>query len=81
VTDAASGGPAGLHPAPGPTSENNLPVPALGPSALDIGFGEDQRMTSQAPQVALVRLTAWWRAHFLVPGFGTSVMKFDEEGG
>ncbi len=38
-------------------------------------------MTSQAPQVALVGLAAWRRTRFLVPGFGTSVIKFDKEEG
>ncbi len=80
---ASSGVPADLHSAPGPTRENDPPATASGPSAPDVEFGEDQRVTSLAPQVAWDELTAWWRAGFLVLGFGTNVTQFvdREEGG
>ncbi len=73
---ASSGGPAGLHPALGPTRGIDPPAPASCPSAPGVVFGEDQRVTSLAPQVALVELAAWQRADFLVSGFGTSVARF-----
>ncbi len=73
---ASSGEPAGLHPALGPTRGSDPPAPASCLSAPGVVFGEDQRETSLAPQVALVELAPWRHADFLVPGFGTSVARF-----
>ncbi len=57
----SSWGSAGLHPAPGPASGTDPPVPAWGPPAPGVASGEDQQVTSRAPQVAWVELAAWRR--------------------
>ncbi len=74
---ASSGGPAGLHPALGPTRGSDPPAPVSCPSAPGVVFGDQ---TLLAPQVAWVELTAWRRAGFLVLGIGTNVMKFLDMG-
>ncbi len=51
-SQASSGGLAGLPPTLGPTRGNDPPAPASCPSAPGVVFGEDQRVTSLAPQVA-----------------------------
>ncbi len=79
-SQASSGGLAGLPPTLGPTRGSDPPAPASCPSAPGVVFGEDQRVTSLAPQVASVELAAWRRAGFLVLGFGTSVTRFKYDG-
>ncbi len=66
---ASSGGPAGLHPALGPTRGSDPPAPASCISAPGVVFGEDQRETSLAPQVALVELAPWRLGRLPRPGF------------
>ncbi len=78
---ASSGWPAGLHPAPGPIAGSDPPAPASCPSAPDVVPDEDQRATRLAPQVGWGWRVAWRRrASFLVPGFGTSVTRFEGQG-